>query len=310
MSRRVPCPDWLDSSRRFTPTQASRPQKKARLSALATATLLAASIGVFAQTDEVTQPQGAISETGIAITTQVSRVAENGELVALRLLPSPDPQGFEVESSEMQISGPNNPGLSDPDAPTLLPDVVAQPAAPAMAEAEAAVGAWNRPADVPVGLEESKPDSGLMDAQKEQPGALEEPEGFDTVVAGDRLRYELTVHNTNRFTVPALALEVVEQVAVGVELVSPREQLSTADARGWLEAKKPEEIIGAEVVGAPGDAETQTLRWLNTRPLAPGEQILLTYDVIVLPLTKPQSEPTEESRKALDLTQPQLQLPD
>ena len=57
MSRRVPCPDWLDSSRRFTPTQASRLQKKARLSVLATATLLAASIGVFAQTDEATQPQ-------------------------------------------------------------------------------------------------------------------------------------------------------------------------------------------------------------------------------------------------------------
>ncbi len=308
MSRRVPCPDWLDSSRRSAPTQASPP--KARLSALVTATLLAASVGVVAQTDEATEQQGAISETGVAITTQVYRVAENGELVALRLLPSPDLQGLEVDSSEMPISGPKNPGLSDPDAQTLLPDAVAQPAASVLAEAEAAVSAWNGPADVPAAWEGSTPDNGLMDAQKEQARTLEEPGDFDTVVAGDRLRYELTVHNTNRFTVPALALEVVEQVAAGVGLVSPREQLSTADAKGWSEAKKPVEITGAEVADAPGVAEPDILRWLNTRALAPDEQILLTYDVIVLPLTKPQSEPTEESRKALDLTQPQLQLPD
>jgi hypothetical protein len=59
------------------------------------------------------------------------------------------------------------------------------------------------------------------------------------VVVGDRLRYELIVRNTNDFTVPALALEVIEQLPPDVRLMTEEEQLINGVAKGWLVGAQP-----------------------------------------------------------------------
>lgn len=58
-----------------------------------------------------------------------------------------------------------------------------------------------------------------------------------------------------------------------------------------------------------------TLRWQNSRSIAPAEQLVVSYDVVVVALIAPEVPPaaepeaTEEPVNGLDSSQTQLQLP-
>jgi hypothetical protein len=140
----------------------------------------------------------------------------------------------------------------------------------------------------------------------------------NSVVVGDRLRYELIVRNTNGFTVPALALEVIEQLPPDVRLMTEEEQLTNGVAKGWLVAVQP--VLTEQPGGsaeAPSKAaketdlgESQALHWLNTQALFPDGQMVLAYEVIVLSQSTSPATVSEGSGNGLDSSQSQLQLPE
>ncbi len=175
----------------------------------------------------------------------------------------------------------------------------------------------------------------------------------DRVKIGVRLHYALTVENTNDFSIPAGGLAIVEDLAQGVRLQSPASDLSTEAFVGVIapEAQEPvpeiattSPVQGQQTQALPpvqpqvqsqvqfqpqsqtqSSAEPQainstmppatTLRWQNSRSIAPAEQLVVSYDVVVVALIAPEAQPaaeleaTEESVNELDPSQTQLQLP-
>lgn len=168
----------------------------------------------------------------------------------------------------------------------------------------------------------------------------------DRVRLGERLHYALTVENTSDFSIPAGGLEIVEELGQGVMLQSLESDLSTEAFVGAItpdaQEPAPETATASPVQGqqtqafprvgpqfqpqvqsqVQASAEPQainptmtTLRWQNSRSIAPAEQLVVSYDVVVVALIAPEVPPaaepeaTEEPVNGLDSSQTQLQLP-
>ena len=106
-------------------------------------------------------------------------------------------------------------------------------------------------------------------------------------VAGDVLRYEITVSNETDFLVPALALDIREQLAPGVallaysqeqknrwhiELVDNSRSLVSGSSQSNRNSSAPMKIRSSG----------QRLRLQNLEPLGAGGQLVFAYDVTVL----------------------------
>ena len=108
-----------------------------------------------------------------------------------------------------------------------------------------------------------------------------------TMVAGDVLRYEITVSNETDFLVPALALDIREQLAPGVALLAYSQEqknrwhiqlednsrsLARVSSRSTMSSSAPIKL------GSNG----QRLRLQNLELLGAGGQLVFVYDVTVL----------------------------
>ena len=258
--------------------------------------------------------EGAISDpslaqAGIAIETKVFRVAEDGALEALELRRDHPADEVKAEAStDVAPLGlqqlPNGQELQKSQEMGAFVD----PQRVSLVEAPSAVA---NTADFT--LESDLDEEVAPPREQVLQGVV-----ANSVVVGDRLRYELIVRNTNDFTVPALALEVIEQLPPDVRLMTEEEQLSKGVAKGWL--------VGAQslLTGQPGGSEevqskaaiatdldeSQALHWLNTQALLPDGQMVLAYEVIVLSQSTSPATVSEDSGNGLDYSQSQLQLPE
>ena len=125
-----------------------------------------------------------------------------------------------------------------------------------------------------------KPMLKTTDSDSEQPGQ-------SGISAGDVLRYVIRVSNETDFVVPALALQISEELAPGVSLwrYSPEQS-----ARWNIEPSQHAEASDRDKIGSGVNAPTSTmvasnakhLRLQNLAPLEVGGQMTFAYDVIVL----------------------------
>ena len=111
--------------------------------------------------------------------------------------------------------------------------------------------------------------------------------GTNDIVAGDVLRYEITVSNETDFLVPALALDILEQIAPSVALtgyaqghnnrwrVERLPNLQSLNSDSLRSATNP---LASMETGSSG----QRLRLRNLEPLGVGGQLVFAYDVTVL----------------------------
>ena len=107
------------------------------------------------------------------------------------------------------------------------------------------------------------------------------------ISAGDVLRYVIRVSNETDFVVPALALQISEELAPGVSLwrYSPEQS-----ARWNIEPSQHAEASDRDKIRSGVNAPTSTivasnakqLRLQNLAPLEVGGQMTFAYDVIVL----------------------------
>jgi hypothetical protein len=179
--------------------------------------------------------EGAISDpslaqAGIAIETKVFRVAEDGALEALELRRDHPADEVKAEAStDVAPLGlqqlPIGQELQKPQEMEAFVD----PQPVSLIEASSAV------ANTADSTLETDPEA---DAPAPQEQVLQ-GDVSNSVVVGDRLRYELIVRNTNDFTVPALALEVIERLPPDVRLMTEEEQLINGVAKGWLVGAQP-----------------------------------------------------------------------
>ena len=117
--------------------------------------------------------------------------------------------------------------------------------------------------------------------------SVSEQSGQSRISAGDILRYVISVSNETDFVVPALALQISEEIAPGVSLwrysseqsarwdIEPRQHAETSDRdkiRSGVDA--PKFILMA--------SNLKQLRLQNLAPLEVGGQMTFAYDVIVL----------------------------
>ena len=117
--------------------------------------------------------------------------------------------------------------------------------------------------------------------------SVSEQSGQSRISAGDILRYVISVSNETDFVVPALALQISEEIAPGVSLwrysseqsarwdIEPRQHAETSDRdkiRSGVDA--PKSILMA--------SNLKQLRLQNLAPLEVGGQMTFAYDVIVL----------------------------
>jgi hypothetical protein len=258
--------------------------------------------------------EGAISDpslaqAGIAIETKVFRVAEDGALEALELRRDHPADEVKVEAStDVAPLGlqqlPIGQELQKPQEMEAFVD----PQPVSLIEGSSAV------ANTADSTLETDPEA---DAPAPQEQVLQ-GDISNSVVVGDRLRYELIVRNTNDFTVPALALEVIERLPPDVRLMTEEEQLINGVAKGWLVGAQP---VLTELSGGSEEAqskaaietdldESQALHWLNTQALLPDGQMVLAYEVIVLSQSTSPATVSEDSGNGLDSSQSQLQLPE
>jgi hypothetical protein len=118
------------------------------------------------------------------------------------------------------------------------------------------------------------------DSDSEQPGQ-------SGISAGDVLRYVIRVSNETDFVVPALALQISEELAPGVSLwrYSPEQS-----ARWNIEPSQHAEASDRDKIRRVVDAPTskimasnaKQLRLQNLAALEVGGQMTFAYDVIVL----------------------------
>ena len=117
--------------------------------------------------------------------------------------------------------------------------------------------------------------------------SVSEQSGQSGISAGDVLRYVIRVSNETDFVVPALALQISEELAPGVSLwrYSPEQS-----ARWNIEPSQHVEASDRDKIRRVVDAPTSTivasnakqLRLQNLAPLEVGGQMTFAYDVIVL----------------------------
>ena len=125
-----------------------------------------------------------------------------------------------------------------------------------------------------------KPMLKTTDSDSEQPGQ-------SGISAGDVLRYVIRVSNETDFVVPALALQISEELAPGVSLwrYSPEQS-----ARWNIEPSQHAEASDRDKIRSGVNAPTskimasnaKQLRLQNLAPLEVGGQMTFAYDVIVL----------------------------
>ena len=111
--------------------------------------------------------------------------------------------------------------------------------------------------------------------------------GQSGISAGDVLRYVIRVSNETDFVVPALALQMSEELAPGVSLwrYSPEQS-----ARWNIEPSQHAEASDRDKIRSGVNAPTSTimasnakhLRLQNLAPLEVGGQMTFAYDVVVL----------------------------
>ena len=117
--------------------------------------------------------------------------------------------------------------------------------------------------------------------------SVSEQSGQSRISAGDILRYVISVSNETDFVVPALALQISEEIAPGVSLW----RYSSEQSAGWdieprqhAEAPDRDKILSG--VDAPKSilmaSNLKQLRLQNLAPLEVGGQMTFAYDVIVL----------------------------
>ena len=117
--------------------------------------------------------------------------------------------------------------------------------------------------------------------------SVSEQSGQSRISAGDILRYVISVSNETDFVVPALALQISEEIAPGVSLwrysseqsarwdIEPRQHAEASDRdkiRSGVDATKPRLMA----------SNLKQLRLQNLAPLEVGGQMTFAYDVIVL----------------------------
>ena len=117
--------------------------------------------------------------------------------------------------------------------------------------------------------------------------SLSEQSGQSGISAGDILRYVISVSNETDFVVPALALQIGEEIAPGVSLwrYSPEQSASwDIETRQHVEASDRDNIrSGVDAQASISMAShVKQLRLQNLAPLEIGGQMTFTYDVIVL----------------------------
>ncbi len=275
---------------------------------------------VSSDLDQKPSGRGAVSDpslsrAGIAIETKVFRVAEDGVLEALELEPDPsaDEAKAETAADATAFGAPQIPDRQQPQdsseglALTDLP-------MPAGTQGASLAEASFTGADVADSTIETDLEADVKGWQDE----VLEANISNRVVAGDRLRYEVIVRNTNDFTVPALALEVIERLPKDTQLVTEEKQLTNEMAKGWLVAAQPaltEQRVGGEEAQLEGTYQADlyqppALHWSNAQALLPQHQMVLVYEVIVVSQSTPPATASEDSGNGLDSSQTQLQLPE
>jgi hypothetical protein len=275
---------------------------------------------VSSDLDQKPSGRGAVSDpslsrAGIAIETKVFRVAEDGVLEALELEPDPsaDEAKAETAADATAFGAPQIPDRQQPQdsseglALTDLP-------MPAGTQGASLAEASFTGADVADSTIETDLEADVKGWQDE----VLEANISNRVVAGDRLRYEVIVRNTNDFTVPALALEVIERLPKDTQLVTEEKQLTNEMAKGWLVAAQPaltEQRVGGEEAQLKGTYQADlyqppALHWSNAQALLPQHQMVLVYEVIVVSQSTPPATASEDSGNGLDSSQTQLQLPE
>ena len=117
--------------------------------------------------------------------------------------------------------------------------------------------------------------------------SVSEQSGQSRISAGDILRYVISVSNETDFVVPALALQISEEIAPGVSLWSYSSEQS---ARWDIEPRQHAEAPDRDKIRSGVDARKsilmasnlKQLRLQNLAPLEVGGQMTFAYDVIVL----------------------------
>ena len=147
-----------------------------------------------------------------------------------------------------------------------------------------------------------KPMLKTTDSDSEQPGQ-------SGISAGDVLRYVIRVSNETDFVVPALALQISEELAPGVSLwrYSPEQS-----ARWNIEPSQHAEASDRDKIRSGVNAPTSTIvasnakhpRLQNLAPLEVGGQMTFAYDVIVLELQFGEARLSQSSGTELEAPRP------
>ena len=129
------------------------------------------------------------------------------------------------------------------------------------------------------------------------------------ISAGDVLRYVIRVSNETDFVVPALALQISEELAPGVSLwrYSPEQS-----ARWNIEPSQHAEASDRDKIRSCVNAPTskimasnaKQLRLQNLAPLEVGGQMTFAYDVIVLELQFGEARLSQSSGTELEAPRP------
>ena len=147
-----------------------------------------------------------------------------------------------------------------------------------------------------------KPMLKTTDSDIEQPGQ-------SGISAGDVLRYVIRVSNETDFVVPALALQISEELAPGVSLwrYSPEQS-----ARWNIEPSQHAEASDRDKIRSGVNAPTSAieasnakyLRLQNLAPLEVGGQMTFAYDVIVLESQLGEARLSQSSGTELEAPRP------
>lgn len=139
--------------------------------------------------------------------------------------------------------------------------------------------------------------------------SVSEQSGQSGISAGNVLRYVIRVSNETDFVVPALALQISEELAPGVSLwrYSPEQS-----ARWNIEPSQHAEASDRDKIRRVVDAPTSTivasnakhLRLQNLAPLEAGGQMTFAYDVIVLELQFGEARLSQSSGTELKAPRP------
>jgi hypothetical protein len=187
---------------------------------------------------------------GIEVETTVQRVLDDGSFETLAF-PSQDPLP-PVEKASDPIQTAVSPAL-EVQAGSEMPDDLLGPV----------------PEQNPAAIAS---DRGVPEQTRETANVAPLP-ALNRVAVGELLRYELRLHNANRFAVPAYGLELIEQLPPGVTFVG----LSAGQGDWAVQPSAPAEVLDAKA----SDARQPSLRLRNTQRLPAGAHSFFSYDVVV-----------------------------